>query len=136
VLDLGCGSGILSIAAAALGAGHVLAIDNDEQAVKLARQNVARNHATEIVSVRHGSLASIPKGSSFNVLAANIRATAILEMLNEGLVEYAGAGGFVILSGLLEPQLESIIKAASAAGALLSETLATDDWRTPILRLA
>src|SRR5690606_34532708 len=67
VLDYGCGSGILGIAAAKLGAGEVLGIDIDEKAVDAARDNAARNHAD--MRLQHSA---VPLGDAFDLVVANI----------------------------------------------------------------
>jgi ribosomal protein L11 methyltransferase len=133
VLDLGCGSGILSIAAAVLGAETVLGVDHDLQAVKLARANADLNNLSDRVDVQHGSLNSIPDGSGFDIVVVNILAHVILEMLESGLAKRVEPAGWLILSGLMEGQEEQVLEAARAAGGELSGTWTTNDWRTMVL---
>lgn len=133
-LDLGCGSGILAIAAAALGADSVLAMDIDQEAVSLSTKNVSRNPTASSVEVVQGSLSAVPEGCVFDLIVVNIRASVIEGMLGEGLVGHAAPGGALVLSGMLEPQVERVAEAASSAGAQVVETLSSDDWRTLVLR--
>lgn len=133
VLDVGCGSGILSIAAAVLGAGTVLGLDLDRQAVDLARKNVANNNVSDRVQVRHGSLQALPPGAEFDLVVVNILVDPILEMLESGLADQVRPGGYLVLSGLLGDQLEQVLEAAQAAGVEPSKTWATSDWRTALL---
>jgi ribosomal protein L11 methyltransferase len=105
VLDYGCGSGILAIAAAKLGAAPVLGIDIDPQAVEAARDNAARN----AVVARFGLPDDVELGASrYQVLVANILTNPLkaLAPLLAGKVEVAGR---VALSGILEAQAEDVI---------------------------
>jgi ribosomal protein L11 methyltransferase len=122
VLDVGTGSGILAIAAALLGAGHVLAVDIDPTAVEVARENCSAN-GVEVV-LRAGALESRP--GQFDVVVANISAPA-----NIALAPLFGASvrpdGILILSGLLEENVAEV----SAAVAPLFEPLGVElerDW--------
>ncbi|TAH49522.1 MAG: 50S ribosomal protein L11 methyltransferase [Betaproteobacteria bacterium] len=105
VLDYGCGSGILAIAAKRLGAGEVLGIDIDEKAVEAARDNAARNHVT--LRVQHSG---VPLGDTFDVVVANIL-TNPLCVLAPAIAARVAAGGRVALSGVLETQSQQVIDA-------------------------
>jgi ribosomal protein L11 methyltransferase len=110
VLDYGCGSGILAIAAAKLGAAPVLGIDIDPQAVEAARDNAERN----AVTARFGLPDDVALDATrFRVLVANILTNPLkaLAPLLAGKVE---AGGRVALSGILEAQAEDVIAVYSA----------------------
>ena len=105
VLDYGCGSGILGIAAAKLGAGDVLGIDIDEKAVEAARDNAARNQVS--MRLQHSS---VPVGDTFAVVVANIL-TNPLCVLAPAIAARVAPGGRVALSGVLETQAGQVIEA-------------------------
>ena len=105
VLDYGCGSGILGIAAAKLGAGEVLGIDIDEKAVDAARDNAARNHAD--MRLQHSA---VPLGDAFDLVVANIL-TNPLCVLAPAISARVAPGGRVALSGVLETQAAQVIEA-------------------------
>ncbi|GAB1459905.1 50S ribosomal protein L11 methyltransferase [Thauera sp.] len=105
VLDYGCGSGILGIAAAKLGAGEVLGIDIDEKAVEAARDNAARNQAA--MRLQHSA---VPVGDRFDLVVANIL-TNPLCVLAPAISARVAPGGRVALSGVLETQAEQVIEA-------------------------
>ena len=105
VLDVGTGSGILSIIAAKLGAEEVWGIDIDGVAVENARENVEKNHVSEIVKIRKGSIGSLRR--EFDVIAANIDLKSLGRM-RKPLVSRLKNQGFLILSGILEEEKERI----------------------------
>jgi ribosomal protein L11 methyltransferase len=122
VVDYGCGSGILAIAAALLGAGHVVAIDNDDQALTATRDNAALNGVAARVEVR-GPPETPPDA---DVLLANILAGPLIE-----LAPLFGAavrpGGSVVLSGILADQ-GSAVATAYAPWFDLAPPTAEDGW--------
>lgn len=103
LLDYGCGSGILAIAAAKLGAGEVLGVDIDPQAITAARQNAQRN---EVVA-RFADAAS-PLAGQFDLVVANILANP-LKALAPAIVGHVRPGGRLALSGILLEQAEEMI---------------------------
>lgn len=135
VLDVGTGSGILAVAAARLGAGEILGVDTDEQAVRAARENARLNQVSAQITIREGSLGSVV-AHSWDLVVVNILAPVIVQMLAEaGLLRYvAPAGGRLLLSGIVEPQLTEVVAAVEGAGAEVVEQLAVRDWRTLIVR--
>jgi ribosomal protein L11 methyltransferase len=129
VLDLGCGSGILAIAAAKLGAAHVVAIDIDPQAIKATRANAADN-GVEIDS-REGTLE--PVSEQFDIVVANISGLT-LERLAPLLFEALRPGGRLIASGFLEDALDGLIAAFTAAGLTVERMVEDGIWRAIIAR--
>jgi ribosomal protein L11 methyltransferase len=105
VLDVGTGSGILSIIAAKLGAKEVWGIDIDGVAVENARENVELNRVSAIVRIRKGRLGDLHK--RFDVVVANIDLKSLRKMRRH-LLSHLKKGGLLILSGILEQEKERI----------------------------
>ena len=117
VLDLGCGSGILAIAAAKLGAAHVLALDIDPIAVEASRVNVAQNGVADRVTVDEGSLANvITSARRFDLVVANILARVIIVLCGEHLGEAVRPGGRAIFSGIIDTQADDVETALRSTG--------------------
>lgn len=102
VLDYGCGSGILTIAALKLGAGSAVGVDIDEQAIRASKDNAAQNNVDAQFYLPDG----LPQGQ-FDVVVANILANP-LRMLGEMLAARTKQGGRIVLSGLLDEQVEEL----------------------------
>jgi ribosomal protein L11 methyltransferase len=123
MLDYGCGSGILALAALALGARYAYAVDNDPQALTAAKANAALNGCAERLFV--GAPETLP-AVAVDVLAANILAGPLIE-LAPTFAERVVPGGMLVLSGILEPQAARV--AAAYAPYLASvEQEARDGW--------
>lgn len=135
VLDVGAGSGILSIAAARLGATRVLALEADAWAVEPARENVVANGVAGTVEVRAGwvdpeDLAAL---GPHDGVVANIE-TGMLTRLMPGFRAAVRSGGWLILSGIQHPEWEGFVRDAARAGFRL-ETPDTDGaWRSGLFR--
>jgi ribosomal protein L11 methyltransferase len=112
LLDVGCGSGILAIAAAKLGCRRVLAIDNDPTAIVVTRENVATNSVGEQVQASDLDLAQIPE--VFDWVMANILAPTLVA-LAEPLIAHTAPGGSLVLSGLLATQEDEVLAAIHEA---------------------
>ena len=133
VIDLGTGSGILAIAAARLGAASVRAIDIDAEAVEVARENVARNEALDVVTLAAGSLGATwpwPEAAagSADCVVANISSAAVIALL-PACVEALRPGGLSIGSGFLDTAAPAVEAAAHAAGLRTLATTADGEWR-------
>ena len=132
VIDVGCGSGILSIAALKLGAAAALAVDIDDQARENARRNAHINGIGDELMVAVGSVQEILEGQfpirSADLVLVNILAPVIIRLLDAGLGDLIAAGGSAILSGILEDQAEGVMKAAVAQGLRLKAKRKSDDW--------
>ena len=107
VIDYGCGSGILAIAAAKLGAAHVVGVDIDAQALDVSRYNAERNR---VAASFVGADAARPQPA--DVVMANILSNP-LKMLAPLLAELTVTGGYVVLSGILTPQARGVADAYS-----------------------
>ncbi len=133
VLDVGCGSGILSIAALKLGAARALGVDTDPQAVTVALENAARNQVAAGFTAAVGSVEALrrsPLGPvQGELVLANILAPVLVDLLRaHGLADVVAAGGRLVLSGILEDQAPAVLNAARAAGLRLVRQQQRDDW--------
>ena len=133
VIDVGCGSGILSIAALKLGASFTLGVDIDEVSVKASRENARVNGiATERFAIGLGSVAEVLEGNfsvrEASLVMANILAPVIIQLFGIGLANLVTPGGTLILSGILAEQSESVVAAARSHGLQLSDKRQLEDW--------
>jgi ribosomal protein L11 methyltransferase len=129
VLDLGCGSGILAIAAAKLGAVRVLALDIDPVAVEIAQKNVEQNAVAEKVTVQEGSLESVVGSSRrFDVIVVNILAKVIIQMCEGHLRDVVRPGGFAIFSGIIHDQANDVEAALRHTGLEPYSRREEGDW--------
>lgn len=117
VLDLGCGSGILAIAAAKLGAAHVLALDIDPVAVEATQQNAEQNGAAEHITAQDGSLENVVGSARrFDLILVNILARIIIQMCGQHLGDVVRPGGLAIFSGIIEEQADDVETALRSTG--------------------
>jgi ribosomal protein L11 methyltransferase len=132
VIDLGCGSGILSIAALKLGANRALAVDIDQAAVDASLENAQTNDITSGLLTGLGSVDEILAGSfAFQqapLVLANILANVLIRLFEAGMGKLASDGGVLILSGILAEQVDSVVQAAEAHGFHLLENKQISDW--------
>jgi ribosomal protein L11 methyltransferase len=127
VLDVGTGSGILSIAAARLGARPVEARDIDPIAVETATKNADINHVSEIVHVTLGSIAPWDEPIQAGLIVANILAETIAQ-LAPSFARHLAPNGCLIASGILADKADLANDALRAAGLEIVETLREEDW--------
>ena len=129
VLDLGCGSGILGIAALKLGAARVLALDTDALAVKAAAHNAALNGVAPRLTALEGSLERVQAmRQSFDLLLCNILARVIVRLCDEGLGEVVRAGGHAIFSGIIDTQADEVEQALRRTGLEPFSRRTQGDW--------
>ncbi|HEY3333939.1 MAG TPA: 50S ribosomal protein L11 methyltransferase [Candidatus Limnocylindrales bacterium] len=125
VLDVGSGSGILSIAAGLLGATTVLAVDVDPIAVEASAANAARNGLGRVVTSREGSA---PSGDGpFDVVLANLIAS-LLVRLADGLVEDLRPGGTLLASGIFENREADVVEAFATRGLQIVNRWSEGEW--------
>lgn len=127
LLDIGTGSGILAIAAAKLGAAKVVAVDLDENAIKVARENVEYNQETAKIELKIGNLADGVTGQ-YNILVANILAEVIC-LLAKDVKAFLKKDGIFIASGIIADKLESVKTALDQAGLEIIEIAEKGEWR-------
>ena len=125
VLDMGSGSGVLSIVAALLGARRVVGIDRAIGAVGVAKRNAERNGVSEVTEFFQGS--TVPNGEQFDVVAANILAPVLLELCGP-IVGSVEPGGTIMLSGLHVDRRQDVINRYVAEGCRLVEDLVLEGW--------
>ena len=133
VIDIGCGSGILSIAALKLGAAFALGMDVDEASVRASRENAISNDIrADRFEIGLGSVAEVLAGrfrvSNAPLVLANILAPVIIRLLDSGLANLVSAGGELLLSGILVDQVEGVLAAVEAHGLKLVEKRQAGDW--------
>jgi ribosomal protein L11 methyltransferase len=132
IIDVGCGSGILSIAAIKLGAKSALGVDIDPGSIVNARENANLNHVGKELILETGSVQEILNGKfAFRrapLVVANILAPVIIRLFEVGLAELLETSGKIILSGILQEQAQNVIAAAQTKGLRLKEQKQMGDW--------
>jgi ribosomal protein L11 methyltransferase len=132
VIDIGCGSGILSIAALKLGAVQVLGVDIDAESIVNARENANTNAVGDELILGVGSVQEILDGKfpiqKAPLVVANILAPVIVRLFNAGLANLMEDHGTIILSGVLFEQEQSVIEAGQAKGLRMNERIQRGDW--------
>jgi ribosomal protein L11 methyltransferase len=132
VIDVGCGSGILSIAALKLGASKVLGVDIDIESVKNSRENADTNGVGEELVLGQGSVTEVLAGEfpfkSAPLVVANILGPILIRLFDAGLADLIEPNGEIILSGILDHQAESVIAAGQAKGLTRGELRQIGDW--------
>ena len=132
VLDIGCGSGILAIAALKLGAVHALGVDIDPLAMDASRQNADLNQVPGGLELGVGSVGEVRQGSfslqQGELVFANILAPVLVRLLDEGLGELVTPGGWLVLSGILDEQSLEVEAALDRHGLTLLERRQSGDW--------
>lgn len=129
--DLGCGSGILAIAAAKLGYTRLIALDNDPLAVRIARENAELNGVSAQIRFISGDVAQAGLAGACDIVVANILASVLIAnaaILTSFLAPTSGAR--IILSGILNPQAAEVQRAFEARRMALEETLQLGEWTT------
>lgn len=125
VLDLGCGSGILAILSKKLGAGRVVAVDNDPLAVEVAKENATRNNVE--IDVRESDLFSNVDGQ-FDIIVSNIVAEILIQMLRDAK-GFLKQDGLIIVSGIITQKLNLF------EGYQIIEQLVMDEWNALVIKI-
>jgi ribosomal protein L11 methyltransferase len=129
-VDVGTGSGILAIALAKLGARKVWALDNDPVALKVAEENIRYNAVQKNVLC---SAVPLNRLRTFPVVVANLTAETILS-LAESLSKRVAPGGYLILSGILRPKTEQLVRYFGSTGFRLVKLKEEKEWATLLLK--
>lgn len=132
VLDIGCGSGVLSIAAAKLWRRRVFATDIDPVAVEVAERNAEINNVGHLVMTLQAD-GAVGVEEAYDVIVANILAAPLRELAGD-ICDYLVSGGTAILSGLYRHQESNVLAAYSARGMILVKRHRIGDWSTLVIR--
>ena len=133
VFDIGCGSGILAIAAAKLGAKDVIAVDLDEVAVKVAAENVAHNHVQDSVQVLHGNLIDVVSDKA-DVVVANIIAD-IIKILAKDVHSCMKEDAVFISSGIIHAKVNEVKESLIENGFEIIEVKTLGEWNAIVAKL-
>ncbi|MBO5104105.1 MAG: 50S ribosomal protein L11 methyltransferase, partial [Ruminococcus sp.] len=133
VLDMGCGSGILSIGAVLLGAGNAVAVDIDENSAVTAAENAEKNHIpNEKYKTYFGNILTDEKladriDAKYDVITANIVADVLIAMKNH-FARYLRENGVLIVSGIITERMDEVIDAIVSAGFEKTEVNTKEGW--------
>ena len=134
VLDVGTGSGILTIAAVKLGATHVTAVDIDGHAVRAANKNFKRTGIADRVESASGSIpGSVTKGRTYDVAVANISARGI-RLVSPAIPALLAPDGVFVASGIIVEQHDEAVSAIRDADLAIDEMRQREDWLTILCR--
>ncbi len=133
VLDVGCGSGILSIVGALLGSKDILGVEIDPIAVDVAKENVKLNHVDQVVKIQEGDLT---KGLDYcaDLVVANLMADLVM-MLSKDVANHMVKGGIYISSGILVEKIEAVSKVIEESGFEIVEVVTDGMWSAIVARL-
>lgn len=132
LLDIGSGSGILSIAAVLIGAAHADGVDIDPVAVKVAAENAEMNNISEKVTYIKGDLCDKISGK-YDVVCANIVADVIISLL-ENVDRYMKDGGVFICSGIIDVREDDVRAAFDKFGFTVADDAVCENWRAFVLK--
>jgi ribosomal protein L11 methyltransferase len=129
VLDLGCGSGILAILAAKLGAVSVLALDTDPIAVRVTDENAIANGVSTKITAQIGSLESLRQsGADFDIALVNILAKVIIGMCAQGLGSVVRPAGVGVFGGIINEQADEVEAALRTTGLIPFNRRYSSEW--------
>lgn len=131
VLDLGCGTGILALAARKLGAGRVLAVDFDPEAVAASRRNARRNGVRGVTFERRDVLAWTPDEAPFDLILANIFADVLTASFPK-MKRLLAPGGTLILSGILHTSAPDLLEEGRRRGFRFTRVIQRGKWVTAV----
>lgn len=126
VYDIGCGSGILSIVAAKLGAGKVVGVDLDELCVKVSNENIKLNNVDNIIEIKLGNLLDVVEGRA-DIIVSNIIAEIIAGMTKD-LKSYLNDGGIFITSGIIVEKIHLVENALLENGFKILDIKRLNGW--------
>ena len=126
IIDVGCGSGILSIAASYLTDGEIKAVDLDKLAVDVSRENFALNNLENRITVEEASLLT-KETKKYNVIVANILAH-IIELMLDDAYKLLEDGGYYITSGIIKDKKDELLEKMLERGFKLVEETSDNEW--------
>ena len=132
VLDVGTGSGVLSIASKLLGAGRVTAFDIDEMATRVAKENIALNPMIGAIDVYENNLL-VGVNQKSDLIVANILAEILVQM-PEDAYRNLNENGTLILSGIIESKAKEVQEAYEKAGFTLVERMTMKEWNCFVMK--
>lgn len=133
IFDIGCGSGILAIAAAKLGAKEVVAGDLDEVAVRVSKENCELNNVSDKVTVKHGSLFEVVEGKA-DIIVANIIAD-IIKMLANDVSKFLNKDGVFISSGIIHAKIDEVVESLEKNKFEIVEIIKLGEWSAIVSKL-
>ena len=126
IIDVGCGSGILSIAASYLTDGEIKAVDLDKLAVDVSRENFALNNLENRIAVEEASLLT-KETKKYNIIVANILAH-IIELMLDDAYKLLEGGGYYITSGIIKDKKDELLEKILERGFKLVEETSDNEW--------
>ncbi|MFC1629416.1 50S ribosomal protein L11 methyltransferase [Gemmatimonadota bacterium] len=127
ILDIGCGSGILSMGAIALGADSVLAIDYDRDAVEAARSNIDMNTMSERILVEQAKFPALPARTAFDIVLANVYYT-FFKMESQAVSEVMAPGSVLLASGLTAEEGDAVVDELRSMAFTADIVSGSDGW--------
>ncbi|GAA0698467.1 50S ribosomal protein L11 methyltransferase [Paraclostridium ghonii] len=134
VFDIGCGSGILAIAAAKLGSKNVLAVDLDEVAVKVSKENIELNKVEGSVNALHGNLMEVVTDKA-DIVVANIIAD-IIKILAKDIKQFMKDDAVFISSGIIHAKVDEVKEALTQNGLEIVHVESLGEWNAIVSKIA
>ncbi len=131
VLDVGCGSGILSLAALLCGASYAVGVDIDPEAVRVSRENAEINHLAEKTVFSTTPIDQVD--GVYPLVLANIQAHILLPMV-EPLIARVEPGAYLMLSGIIDTKRDAVVVCYEANGCELVDEFVDEGWHSMVLR--
>lgn len=135
IYDVGCGSGILAVAAAKLGAGEVIAMDYDPVAVSVAEENIRQNNVHNVVACESDLLSACEGAAPAELITANIIADVIVRLFAQ-LDRHLALGGTLLASGIIDDRIADVEHAAAQHGFTVLDMTCEKEWAAMIIRRA
>lgn len=133
VYDVGCGSGILAVAAAKLGAGEVIAMDYNPVAVSVAEENIRQNNVHNVVACESDLLSACEGAAPAELITANIIADVIVRLFAQ-LDRHLAPGGTLLASGIIDDRIADVEQAAAQHGFTVLDMTCEKEWAAMIIR--
>lgn len=138
MIDVGCGTGILSIASLKLGASHALGVDIDPKAIREAKKNARLNQVEGELELGLGSVNSILEGGyslqQAPLVVANLVSSYLVQVLYQGLGDLVSNAGYLTLSGMLVEQEDEVLEAVVERGFAVAARYQLEDWVALLLK--